>query len=89
MITATISHNMRGTRNRNIEDIPCRISKAPVSRSLTGYGARIPTKYEVQYLGRWRRVYCRIYSNAGTLFIGDKADYHGDGIIVDRINDGV
>jgi len=25
----------------------------------------------VQINGKWRRVYCRIYSNIGTMFIGD------------------
>ncbi len=39
-----------------------------------GYGSRIPTRYMVQYMGKWRRVYCIIYSNSGTLFIGKKYD---------------
>lgn len=43
---------------------------SPVNRSVTGYGSKVPTRYSVQTVGkRWRRVYVRIYSNAGTSFI--------------------
>lgn len=42
---------------------------AGLSFTATGYGSRIPTEYMVSWLGRWRRVYCRIYSNSGTLYI--------------------
>lgn len=38
----------------------------------SGYGSRIPTQYMVKYNRKWRRVYCIIYSNSGTLFIGKK-----------------
>ena len=38
------------------------------------YGSRIPTRYKVKFNGRWRRVYCRIYSNVGTLYIGKLSD---------------
>lgn len=41
-----------------------------LSFTATGYGSRIPTRYMVKFNGRWRRVYCRHYSNAGTLYIG-------------------
>lgn len=41
-----------------------------LSYTATGYGSRIPTRYMVKFNGRWRRVYCRQYSNAGTLYIG-------------------
>lgn len=41
-----------------------------LSFTATGYGSRIPTRYIVKFNGKWRRVYCRIYSNSGTLFIG-------------------
>lgn len=43
-----------------------------LSWTASGYGARIPTVYMVKYNGRWRRVYCIQYGNAGTLFIGRK-----------------
>ena len=42
--------------------------------TASGYGARIPTPYMVRANGKWRRVYCRIYSNIGTMFIGRKYD---------------
>ena len=47
---------------------------AGLTWTRSGYGARIPTPYMVQVFGKWRRVYCRIYSNIGTLFIGRKYD---------------
>jgi hypothetical protein len=40
------------------------------SFTATGYGSRIPTPHMVKFNGRWRRVYCRIFSNIGALFIG-------------------
>ena len=40
--------------------------------TATGYGSRIPTEYMVKHEGKWRRVYCIVYSNAGTLYIGKK-----------------
>lgn len=42
--------------------------------SATGYGARIPTRYMVKYMGRWRRVYLCQYSNSGTAYIGPAYD---------------
>ena len=41
-----------------------------LSYTRTGYGGRIPTRHLVLVNGRWRRVYCAIYSNAGTCYIG-------------------
>lgn len=37
----------------------------------SGYGRRIPTHQMVKLPGqrRWRRVYCCIYSNAGTYYV--------------------
>ena len=69
-----------GTRDSFLtQSVP--VKYAPMAHHLagltwtaTGYGARIPTPYMVQVFGKWRRVYCRIYSNIGTLFIGRKYD---------------
>lgn len=36
----------------------------------SGYGSRIPTAHMVRFNGRWRRVYCCIWSNSGTCYIG-------------------
>lgn len=44
--------------------------KRGLSYTATGYGARIATSVMVWFKGKWRRVYCRIYSNSGTCFIG-------------------
>lgn len=37
--------------------------------TATGYGRRIPTSYMVKHEGRWKRVFCCIFSNSGTCFI--------------------
>ena len=45
-----------------------------LSYTASGYGKRIPTVYMVKYNNRWCRVYCCIYSNIGTLYIGKLSD---------------
>ena len=55
--------------------VPTRIAAlwwhdAGLSFTASGYGARIPTLYQVYVGGRWRRVYCAIWSNSGTCYIG-------------------
>ena len=50
---------------------------AGLSYTASGYGARIPTEYMVQAAKRWRRVYCRVFSNSGSLYILDKSAPHG------------
>ena len=45
-----------------------------LSFTATGYGSRIPTIHKVRFNGRWRRVYCSIYSNIGTCYIGKLSD---------------
>lgn len=55
-----------------------------LSYTATGYGSRIPTPYMVKFNGKWRRVYCRQYSNAGTLYIGKLAPV-GENLIVHSI----
>jgi hypothetical protein len=40
-----------------------------LSYTSTGYGPKIPTSYMVKHNNRMKRVYCRIYSNSGSLFI--------------------
>ncbi len=48
--------------------------KAGLTWTASGYGMRIPTRYMVRLHGKWRRVYCRQISNAGTLYIGKMED---------------
>jgi len=45
-----------------------------LSYTASGYGRRIPTTKMVKYDGKWRRVYCCIYSNSGTCYIGKLTD---------------
>lgn len=50
--------------------------------TVSGYGKRIPTEYMVKWNGKWRRVYCCVFSNSGTLYIGKMTDnlkvqFHG------------
>lgn len=35
----------------------------------TGYGKKIPTAKQLFILGRWRRVYCDIFSNSGVCYV--------------------
>ena len=56
------------------KESPMAHHRAGISYTASGYGARIPTRYMIKYNGRWRRVYCIIYNNSGTLFIGKKYD---------------
>ena len=37
--------------------------------TATGYGSKIPTRYKAFVHGKFRRVYCRIFSNAGTCYV--------------------
>ena len=55
--------------------------KAPVPRrgilqlapgqAEDGYGEQISTDYMARVKGRWKRVYCICYSNAGSLYVKD------------------
>ena len=49
--------------------------------TASGYGRRIPTEYMVRWGTKWRRVYCCICSNIGTLYIGKIED----GLIVQDV----
>ena len=44
-------------------------TERPKSHSKTGYGDKIPTQYLVFIAKKWRRVYCRQYSNIGMLYV--------------------
>lgn len=48
--------------------------KQGLTQTATGYGKRIATATMVKYNGKWRRVYCCIYSNVGTCYIGKLSD---------------
>ncbi len=47
-----------------------RTATVPVNRSVSGYGAKIPTQYMVRTIDqKWRRVYVMIYSNSGVTYV--------------------
>lgn len=52
------------------KEAPMRHHKAGLSWTASGYGSRIPTQYMIKFNGKWRRVYCRVFSNSGTCYIG-------------------
>lgn len=58
------------TQRVEVREKPLRHHAAGLWFTATGYGSRIPTRLVVKFNGRWRRVYCRCYSNVGTLYIG-------------------
>jgi hypothetical protein len=51
---------------------------APPNYSATGHGSKIPTMCMIKYLNVWRRIYCAIFSNNGTLW----CNVNGEQIIV-------
>jgi len=53
---------------------PMRVHQLGLMQTATGYGKRIATATMVQYRGKWRRVYCCIFSNIGTCYIGKLSD---------------
>jgi hypothetical protein len=58
------------TREVQSKDAPLWWQTQGLQFTASGYGSRIPTRTMVLWNGRWRRVYVRIYSNAGTAYIG-------------------
>jgi hypothetical protein len=55
--------------------VPVRETAVPwKGRTQTGYGRALPTPYMVEWRGRWHRVKCICFSNAGTLYIGKAYD---------------
>jgi hypothetical protein len=54
------------------EERPLWWHDAGLQYTASGYGSRIPTAWVVRLPGskRWRRVYCCIYGNSGTCYVG-------------------
>lgn len=66
----------------NLDDLPHKEEllwwhKRGLSFTRSGYGKRIPTPHMVKIPGspRWRRVYCCIFSNAGTCYVEQGKDW--------------
>jgi hypothetical protein len=70
------------TVNTEYKHAPLWWHEKGLSFTASGYGSRIPTPYMVKFNNRWRRVYCRIYSNNGTLYIGRLSEF-GERFIVE------
>lgn len=51
------------------KDVPLWWHTAGRTYTASGYGGRIPTPHMVRLNGRWRRVYCAVYSNNGTAYV--------------------
>lgn len=73
-LTAYLQHGRGTTGPFSTESVEVKIEPmshhlAGLSYTASGYGSRIPTEYMIKWRGIWRRVYCRIYSNNGTLYI--------------------
>lgn len=58
------------TSELEAKDAPLWWQNAGLCFTASGYGKRIPTRHLVKFNGKWRRVYCCIYSNSGTCYIG-------------------
>lgn len=63
-----LQHGEAGTPMKT-ESVPQKTTDTPNFGSITGYGPKQPTQFMVFWLGRWRRVYCKIWSNVGSLYI--------------------
>lgn len=74
------------TESVQIKSQPMPHHLAGLSFTASGYGSRIPTGYMVSWLGRWRRVYCRIYSNIDKLYIRVPESVAESGRIVVQID---
>lgn len=57
------------TRSVPSKDAPLWWHTKGLSYTASGYGKRIPTRRMIKLDGRWRRVYCCIYSNSGTCYV--------------------
>lgn len=63
-------HFGTGDEPRQTIRVPMRQTDLPQGMTRTGYGARLPTTYLVQWDGRWRRVYAACYGNSPSCYIG-------------------
>lgn len=68
-------HFGTGNEPRETVTVEARESLLPwqargMQQTASGYGLKLTTPYMVKWEGRWRRVYVRQYSNAGTAYLG-------------------
>jgi len=48
--------------------------KEGLSQTATGYGAKLTTAWKIPFAGRLYRVYCTVFSNAGSHWILAKGE---------------
>ena len=65
-----------------VKHAPMHWHNAGVWQTTTGYGKRIATANMLKFNGKWRRIYCCIYSNIGTCYIGKLNGACGENLIV-------
>ena len=63
----TIYLNIDNPEQVQIE--PLEWQEQSLQYTATGYGSKVPTRYKAFVKGKFRRVYCRIFSNIGTCFV--------------------
>lgn len=63
MTTLFLQHKSERGDSFRTERVRHTITEAPVNRSRTGYGSKIPTQYMIEYFGRKYRVYSVCHSN--------------------------
>lgn len=56
---------------------PLEWQKQGLRETATGYGSRLTTTKQVYFNGRWMRVYCACWSNAGICYIGPSKSWIG------------
>lgn len=69
------------TPTLDVDGVPTPAERRPLwwhlagkTYTASGYGKRIPTEHVVRLDGRWRRVYCCIFSNSGTCYVEGPRD---------------
>jgi len=67
-MTAAPVRNITWTDPDKVEGITCH-GQPPRNPYATGYGRKIPTRFQVRYARRWHRVYAMCYSNVATHYI--------------------
>lgn len=54
-------------------------AQAPPNPYPQGYGPKVPSRYWLRYLRRWRRVWMACYGNSGSAYVVvDKTDVYLD-----------
>lgn len=61
--------NIRYTEDALITNARITATTPRTGQTVSGYGRKIPTRYQIRYEGRWHRVYMMQYGNAGTPYI--------------------